>query len=495
MNQIKQGAILSYINLGVNIIIGLIYTPWIIRSIGQTDYGLYTLAMSIIGFLAFDFGLGNATTKFICEYLAQKRQDKVDALMGITLKLYLAIDIIILIVFVIIYRFLPDIYDGLTKNELDTFRIVFIIAAVYCTISFPFITLNGVLTGYEKFIQLKLCDLFQRIITVLSMAICLLFGYGLYALVVVNSLSGIITIIAKLFIIKRRTPLRLQIGFWDKNELKKIFNFVIWVTIIALAQRMIFNIAPSILGIFSNSSEIAILGVAITIESYTYLFANALSGMFLPKVSKFVANNDVNAIELLMEKIGRLQIYVCAFILIYFIFFGHQFIDLWIGEEYNMVYNCSILFIIPIVLQLPQEIGQSYIVASNKVKLQSYVYIFMALINGALGLVMAKYYGVVGISSAIFISYICRTIGLDIIFQKVLKLHMGTFFKNTYAQLLPAMLVSTLVIFFVSRLPLQDWTGLIIKSVISFIIYCLSVLYLGANQYEKNLFASFIKMR
>ena len=83
MNQIKRGAILSYFNLGLNVLIGLVYTPWMIKTIGQADYGLYTLAMSIIGLLAFDFGLGNATTKFICEYLAQNRQDKVDALLGL----------------------------------------------------------------------------------------------------------------------------------------------------------------------------------------------------------------------------------------------------------------------------------------------------------------------------------------------------------------------------------------------------------------------------
>lgn len=487
MNQIKSGALLSYVNLGLNVLIGLIYTPWIIKSIGISDYGLYTLAMSIIGFLAFDFGLGNATTKFICEYLAQRQQKKVDCLIGIVLKLYLAIDIIILIGFIVMYNLLPEIYEGLTVNELTTFRIVFVIAAVYCTISFPFIPLTGILTGYEKFIQLKLCDLFQRIFIVTTMTICLIHGYGLYALVWVNSIGGILSIIAKLIIVKKNTPLKVDISFWDYFEIRRIFSFVVWVTVIALAQRMIFNIAPSILGIFSDSSEIAILGVAITIESYTYLFANALSGMFLPKVSKMVADKNINAVESLMVKIGRLQIYVCAFILIWFIVFGRQFIHLWIGDTYDKVYLCAILFIIPIFFQLPQEIGITYIVATNKVKLQSYVYISMAVLNIILAVPLSKHFGVVGISIAIFISYIVRTIGIDIVLEKSLKLHVGRFFCQSYCRLLPFLISSIIFIYFICLIPAEGWWGLILKSVFSIGIYCICAFFLGANEYEKSL--------
>ena len=101
INQIKYGAIISYLALFVNVVIGLVYTPWVIASIGKADYGLYTLAMSIIGLLAFDFGLGNATTKFITQYLAEGRQDKVDNLLGLIYKLYLIVDVVIFGILVI----------------------------------------------------------------------------------------------------------------------------------------------------------------------------------------------------------------------------------------------------------------------------------------------------------------------------------------------------------------------------------------------------------
>lgn len=46
--QIKYGAILSYVSIVLNVVAGLIYTPWMVKIIGKSDYGLYTLAYSLI---------------------------------------------------------------------------------------------------------------------------------------------------------------------------------------------------------------------------------------------------------------------------------------------------------------------------------------------------------------------------------------------------------------------------------------------------------------
>lgn len=50
MNEIKKGALVSYVAVAFNAIAGLLYTPWMISCIGSDDYGLYTLALSVINF-------------------------------------------------------------------------------------------------------------------------------------------------------------------------------------------------------------------------------------------------------------------------------------------------------------------------------------------------------------------------------------------------------------------------------------------------------------
>ena len=50
MNQLKVGALLNYVVLGLNSLIGLLYTPYMLRMMGQSEYGIYSLAASVIAY-------------------------------------------------------------------------------------------------------------------------------------------------------------------------------------------------------------------------------------------------------------------------------------------------------------------------------------------------------------------------------------------------------------------------------------------------------------
>ena len=69
--QVVFGALISYIAIAFNVISGLLYTPWMIHSIGDDKYALYTLALSIINIFLMDFGIGSAVTKFLSNYYAK----------------------------------------------------------------------------------------------------------------------------------------------------------------------------------------------------------------------------------------------------------------------------------------------------------------------------------------------------------------------------------------------------------------------------------------
>ncbi len=48
MNQLKGGAILSYMTIILNNVIALTYMPYMLRMLGQAEYGLYSLAASVV---------------------------------------------------------------------------------------------------------------------------------------------------------------------------------------------------------------------------------------------------------------------------------------------------------------------------------------------------------------------------------------------------------------------------------------------------------------
>ena len=88
-SQIKLGALVSYFTVAFNMLAGLLYTPWMISRIGQGNYGLYTLATSLITMFVMDFGMGAAVSRFVSKYNAVGDRQAVQNFLGLVYKLYL----------------------------------------------------------------------------------------------------------------------------------------------------------------------------------------------------------------------------------------------------------------------------------------------------------------------------------------------------------------------------------------------------------------------
>lgn len=493
-SQIKYGAVISYVGIFINIVIGLVYTPWMIRCIGQADYGLYTLAMSVIGIFVFDFGLGQAVTRFAAKYIAEGQQEKVDQLMGVTYKLYLIADALMILLLVGVYFFIPQIYQGLTPEEIEKFKIVYAIAATFSVLSFPFIPLNGIVSAYELFIQLKTCDLLHKIIIVVLMTGCLLMGYGLYALVIVNAIAGIIMIIIKIIVLKRRTPLRVDWHFWSKGLLREIISFSIWITVAALAQRLVLNICPSILGYASDSRSIAVFGIAMTLEGYVYTFTSAIKGLFLPKVTRLVTDGQHEDILPLMVRVGRIQLFILGLIILGFLCTGQNFINAWLGEDFSKVFLCSVLMMAPSFVGQTQNIASTTIVVQNKVKKSARISVIKAVVNLLLAYPLTVLWGVYGMALSIFISYMVSLLQYNILYHKDLKIDIPLFFKDCFGKMAVPLVLTTFICYPINYLiDNNGWIHFVAKVLIFCIVYFVSMFTIGLNQEEKTLMLSPLK--
>ncbi len=223
--QIRNGAIISYLSIGLNIIAGLLYTPWMIQKIGRADYGLYALALSFLSYFMMDFGVGNAVGRYIAKYRAEGKDEQIPLLLGLTTKLYLLFDFLFLLVIVLLFLNLDHIFAALSPSEISKFEVVFCIIGLFSVVKFPFLSLKGILIGYEEFVFLKSTNLLKKLLTVGFMAGALLMDYGLYALVLVNTLVSLIIIGIQITYIFLKTTARLDIHHFDRSLLKKYFPF------------------------------------------------------------------------------------------------------------------------------------------------------------------------------------------------------------------------------------------------------------------------------
>ena len=494
--QFKIGAMLSYLGIAINTISALIYSPWMLSQIGSGDYGLYTLAVSLINMFLLDFGISSAVSRFTSKYVAEGRQDKVNQLLGIVYKLFISIAAVISVALIVIYFFIDQIYVALTPEELERFKVVYIISATYSVVSFPFsTTLNGVLTAYEKFIPLKLCDVVNKVLAVALIVIALLTRHGLYELVAINAFVNLLIFAIKFWVIKSTTPVKVKLSYWDKAMLKEIFGFSVWVLINSICSRLIMNVCPNILGITAGTTAITIFSFASTIEGYSYTFSSAIDGMFMPKIARITyQEGDVKKILPLMIKVGRFQYHLVGLILVGFACVGQEFITLWIGAEYMHVYWGALLLLLPAPFYLSQQIGKNTMVMVNKIRYLTYVNVIKAVLNVVLVAVFSICWGAIGACASICIVYFFRNFANMYLYKHKLGLDTKQFYMKCYGKMsVPMVLTLALGLFSKQLFMATDWISLIIKIIIIILIYLILMWYMAYNDEEKDIISGVVK--
>lgn len=489
-NQIKIAAIISYFAIFINILAGLIYTPWMIKQIGVSDYGLYTLAISIIAIFTYDFGLGEAVSRFLSKFNVEKNFEGKSNFLGITFKLYFVIDLIILFGFIIIFLFSSTFFAELSIEELVKFRVVFVIAGLYALSSFPFQPFNGILISDERFAFIKITELFHRILTVVTMVVVLILGYKLYALVIVNAISGLVVVIIKTIYINRNKLVKINFKNKDKDLLKQIFIFSGWTAVIGFASRLTFSVSPTILAAVSGTIQITYFGIASIIEGYFFTFSSALNGLFLPRVTQIsYESNSSSSIKELMIKVGRIQFVVIGLLFAGFLSVGMEFLTLWLNKDYQIVYFTVLFLITPSLITLTQHIASTALIAQNLVKYRAIGMIIMGIISVGLSLPLSYYWGALGSGIAISVgTFIGLIIYMNFIFSKKLKINLKDFFKQVHLKMIfPFLLVIGFGIILNQLIKDYSWFTLLIKVVSISLVYGLFIWKLSLNDYEKDL--------
>jgi len=91
-------AVLSYIALILGSMVSLVCTPFMLRMLGQAEFGLFSLVNTTIAYLTIlDFGFGTAIVRYTARYRAEQDKVKEETLHGMFLILYVGIGLIAIV--------------------------------------------------------------------------------------------------------------------------------------------------------------------------------------------------------------------------------------------------------------------------------------------------------------------------------------------------------------------------------------------------------------
>lgn len=491
--QEKSGAIISYATIFFSIVTGLLYTPFLINKLGLTDYGIYTLSASVIASFTIDFGMGAALTRFIARYRAENREHKVKDLLGVTTKLYIAVDIILIIVLFSVYVFSPTIFSNLSEIELEKFRGVFLVSIFFVLFNFPLLPVDGVFIAFEKIVPLKVFNFISKFISVSLLFATLILGYGLFGVVIVQAAVTLLFQIIKVFYLYKKVNLRINFKSKDKQILKSIGSFSAWATVGMLADKFFFPIIPTLLAIFSNTEHVAFFAIVISIEGYILTISKALNGIFIPRVMRLVVNNSpVQEQTSLMIKVGRIQLYIIGLFIIFLICFGRIFFKFWLGDGFDISYFAMIIVLIPCLFHLTQTIAEELVYAQNKVKYRAFINIATSILSVTIISILSSKFGAIGAAIGVAVGFIVGYgIIANVIYAKKLNIDIIRFFKECHGKLAIPLIISLFFGFlFQNLIDAESFVSFIIFGLLWVVVYVLVMWVFALNKEEKILISS-----
>lgn len=493
MNQLKAGAALNYVSICLNMVVGLIYTPYMLRMLGQSEYGLYSLAASIIAYLTvLDLGFGNAIIRYTAKFRAEGKQREQEEMFGMFFILYIGIGVIAMIAGSVLSLNVENMFSrAMTDTEVSRTRIMLWLMTFNLAFTFPMSIWGSIMSAYERFVFQRIVSIIRSVLNPVVMILLLVIGYKAIAMVVVTTIFNVATLLINWWYCKYRLTIKVRFAKFKWGFLKEVSIYSFWIFLNAIMDRIYWSTGQFVLGIYKGSVAIAIYAVAIQLESMYMMFSTAISGVFLPKVTSMVTNGvSTEDMSDLFIRTGRIQYIIMAFILSAFIVFGKPFLLLWAGNAYCDAYYICLMFFIPLTVPLIQNLGIIILQARNSMRFRSLLYIFIALASLGLSILLAKPYGVYGCAFATSLALLIgQVIIMNIYYHYKQSLNMLKFWKEIIKMSIVPMVLVTIGLF-ITNSPLFytiSLTKFLAVGLLFTIIYGVTFWLFSMNKYEKKL--------
>ncbi len=384
INQLKAGAIISYISMLLGYIISIAYTPIMIRLLGQSEYGLYNLVASVVSYLGLlSFGFGSAYMRYYSRYKVNNDQYNIAKLNGMFLVVFSVIGFIAMLSgLILVFNIEPILGKQLTVNELHTAKILMIIMVFNLALSFPVSVFKSYIIANEKFIFQNLLQMIKVVANPFIMLPILLMGYKSIGMVIVTTILTMSIDLSNLIFCFKKLKIRFVFYQFDFSLMMEMTVFSSYIFLNMIIDQINWNVDKFILGRLYGTVTVAIYGLAAQLNTYYLSLSTAISNVFIPKVNRMVAAESDN-LELtsLFTRIGRIQFIILALILSGMTIFGKPFIIMWAGVDYHEAYPIVLILMISATIPLIQNIGIEIQKAKNMHQFRSVVYFLIAIGN------------------------------------------------------------------------------------------------------------------
>jgi O-antigen/teichoic acid export membrane protein len=255
-SQILKNVGSSWFALGVNVLVGIFLSPYILHRLGDQAFGLWILIFSFTGYYGlFDLGIRSSIVRYVAKYSATDEQSELNRLVNTAMFSYGSIGLVAMTLTFIATYYVSSIFH-IPAEFLATARWLLFIVGVAVSLGFPLGVFGGILEGLQRFYLLNLTSVGSTFLRALLIVIALRHGGGLLTVALITVSLPLIGSLVNAAAVLRHLPLKFGIHYVNRSSLRNIASYSGTTFVIIVAGRLRFKTDAVVIGSFMSATAI-----------------------------------------------------------------------------------------------------------------------------------------------------------------------------------------------------------------------------------------------
>ncbi|HEX5690664.1 MAG TPA: oligosaccharide flippase family protein [Roseiflexaceae bacterium] len=480
----------NYIGKVLTLGIFFFLTPFILRQLGPTTYGLWILIGSVVGYGALlDFGIASAVTKYVAEYRARGEVANAQSLVATTLWLYVLLGGAAVALSLAFAPFFPDLFNIPAEQRATAIGLVMLMG-LNIGLSIPCATSIAVIRGLQRFDIANLISTTATLASAATTVAVLWLGGGVLAMAALNLLILLATQIPAIWMINRMAPeLRFGRGRPSRKLVRSVISYSWSIFVIQASGRIHSQTDEIVIGVFLLLSAVTPYAIARKLSEVAQTLTDQFLKLLLPLASELHAGNDQVRLRLLYTTSTRLTLVIFLPIAGAIIVLARALLTAWVGPEYADYANLVIILTVASLLDTSQWPAGSILSGMALHRRLAAIALGSALFNLALSLILVRPLGVLGVALGTLIPTVIECFGLIMPYTlRTLDVGWREAFSEIFAPAL-APLVPMLLVLYALREVVAPTSLLALAAITmaGLAVYAATYLSLTARPFERAL--------
>lgn len=489
-SEVKVGAILSYVLIVANSLYGLIITPYILSTIGDSEYGVYKAIGALTASISvLELGIGGTLQRFIAKFNAQKNTEKCYNFSAMGMLQAGILVLAMAAVGIILFFTLDSAYGKtFTSFELERAKQIFILQLLYVILHIFENAIFGIIGGYNRFSFTNSMKIIAMLFKIVLYLIVLPIFKNSLVIVTVSVFIELTTIMIELYFVKRVLHHHIKLIKWDNALFKESFGYTILLFIQSLIIQFNGNVDNIVIGAVIGTSAVTVYSFAIQLFNMYEQCAASISGVILPTVTNQIeAGATEEDLENTVVKYGRVQWMVLGAALCGFVVCGKEFLLVWLGKNFSDCWYLALILMIPVTFPLIVNVCLAILKAKNLLKFRTISMLYAVILNVILTVVGTRIWGYWAAAAGTAISTIVGSIiSMNIYYQKKLGMNVFKLYYKIFRHTLICLICASIPCLLLNRFIYGSWFTLFIKVLAFLLIYATTMLLYGLNSEEKK---------